>query len=422
MTHHLPGLFLRPHCFEVPLDWSATEGERIEVFGREVVASHLAEKALPWLVFLQGGPGFASPRPPNRGGWLRRATEEYRVLLLDQRGTGASSPLSFRSFAGSSATEVARILECYRADSIVRDCESIRERLIGADTRWSLLGQSFGGFCCTHYLSVAPESLREVYITGGLPPLNERCCDVYRRTYPQLRRKNEQYWQRFPEDEARLRDLVQHLAGRELRLPTGDRLTPRRFRQIGLHLGMSDGADLIHYLLEEPWIDGEPSYTFLRNFENSLHYDTNPIFSVLHEACYTQGFASRWAASRVKEEFPEFGDEAEGTPLLMGEMIEPWMFEEYRTLAPFAEAAHRLAEKEDWARLYHPEVLAANEIPVAAAIYANDMYVDRGFSEQTASNIKGLRPWLTDEYEHNGLRADGGRVLGRLIDLVRGNA
>jgi hypothetical protein len=27
---------------------------------------------------------------------------------------------------------------------------------------------------------------------------------------------------------------------------------------------------------------------------------------------------------------------------------------------------------------------------------------------------------MTNEYEHNGLRAEGDKILGRLIDLVRG--
>ena len=49
-------------------------------------------------------------------------------------------------------------------------------------------------------------------------------------------------------------------------------------------------------------------------------------------------------------------------------------------------------------------------MPVAAAIYAEDMYVERAFSEETAARIRGLRPWLTNEYEHNALRADGARV------------
>ena len=105
----------------------------------------------------------------------------------------------------------------------------------------------------------------------------------------------------------------------------------------------------------------------------------------------------------------------------MGEHVYPWMFEEYGALAPLREAADLLAERE-WPRLYDADRLAANEVPVAAAIYAEDMYVERAFSEETAAHIRGLRPWLTNEYEHNGLRADGGRVLGRLIDLARGRA
>ena len=63
-----------------------------------------------------------------------------------------------------------------------------------------------------------------------------------------------------------------------------------------------------------------------------------------------------------------------------------------------------------------------NEVPVAATIYVNDLYVERDFAEETAATIRGLRPWITNEFEHNGLRADGERVLGRLIDLVRGRA
>ena len=41
---------------------------------------------------------------------------------------------------------------------------------------------------------------------------------------------------------------------------------------------------------------------------------------------------------------------------------------------------------------------------------------------QNPALIGGMRPWVTNEYEHNGLRADGERILGRLIDLARGRA
>jgi hypothetical protein len=58
-------------------------------------------------------------------------------------------------------------------------------------------------------------------------------------------------------------------------------------------------------------------------------------------------------------------------------------------------------------------------VPAAALIYAEDMYVERAFSEATAARIPGLRPWITNEYDHNGLRVDGERILGRLLDLAR---
>jgi len=61
-------------------------------------------------------------------------------------------------------------------------------------------------------------------------------------------------------------------------------------------------------------------------------------------------------------------------------------------------------------------------VPVAAAIYADDPYVERVFSEETAAHTARMRTWVTNEYEHNGLRADGDRILGRLIDLARGRA
>ena len=97
------------------------------------------------------------------------------------------------------------------------------------------------------------------------------------------------------------------------------------------------------------------------------------------------------------------------------------MWEEYAGLRPQRAAAEILAEH-PWPALFDAAQLRRNEVPVAATIYVNDLYVERDFAEETAAAIRGLRPWETNEYEHNGLRADGERVLGRLIDLVRGRA
>lgn len=95
------------------------------------------------------------------------------------------------------------------------------------------------------------------------------------------------------------------------------------------------------------------------------------------------------------------------------------MFEQYPLLRPFAEAAEILARHE-WPRLYDPQVLASNTVPAAAVMYYDDMYVERILGEETARAIPGLRVWVTNEYEHNGLRADGRTVLDRLFAMVRG--
>ena len=43
----------------------------------------------------------------------------------------------------------------------MRDCEAIRSALLAHrdDKRWSILGQSFGGFCSITYLSFAYQTL-----------------------------------------------------------------------------------------------------------------------------------------------------------------------------------------------------------------------------------------------------------------------
>ncbi|MFZ0325095.1 MAG: alpha/beta hydrolase, partial [Actinomycetes bacterium] len=53
------------------------------------------------------------------------------------------------------------------------------------------------------------------------------------------------------------------------------------------------------------------------------------------------------------------------------------------------------------------------------AIYAEDMYVPRELSEETAARIRGMKTWLTNEFEHDGVSAGGGRVLDRLLALAR---
>ncbi len=407
VTLTTPGLRIVEHELAVPLDHARPDGEQITIFAREVADLDGLDR--PLLLYLQGGPGHEAARPtrhPSSPGWLDRALRDFRVLLLDQRGTGRSTPVG--TFPGLTPAEQAAYLTHMRADAIVRDAECLR-RALGVE-RWSVLGQSFGGLCVVSYLSLAPEGLREAIITGGLPPLGNRIDDVYRATYARTLAASRRYYERYPGDRERVRALHERLANEDLRLPGGDRLTPRRLRQLGAMLGMSAKAEALHYILEL----APDSPAFSHDVAAASAFSRNPLYAILHESCWADGGATRWSAQRMLP--ADYDAEPE---LFTGEHVYPWMFEEYGALAPLRDAAAMLAEH-DWPALYDPARLAANEVPVVAAIYADDMYVERAFSEQTAGAIGGLRYWLTNELHHDALRIEGDRVLGRLIDMVRG--
>ena len=145
-----PGMICRGYAFDAPLNYADPAGATISIFAREVVAlENLGKSDLPWLFFLQGGPGFQAPRPESLSGWLKRAAKEYRVLLVDQRGTGLSTAVTEQLPSLYPTAQLQfKYLQHFRADNIVRDCELIRKSLCHGK-KVTLLGQSFGGFCST---------------------------------------------------------------------------------------------------------------------------------------------------------------------------------------------------------------------------------------------------------------------------------
>jgi pimeloyl-ACP methyl ester carboxylesterase len=404
VAYRVPGAVLTEREHDVPLDHSKPDGPMITVFSRELADPEGLDK--PYLIFQQGGPGFEATRPTAPpSGWQKRAIADYRLLLIDQRGVGRSTPVA--DIPGGDPEAQAEYLTHFRADSIVRDAELIRQEL-GVD-RWSILGQSFGGFCAMTYLSIAPGGLREAFITGGLSPIGRPPDDIYSATYLRLIQKSRAYFARYPEDRARVRHILGQLDDEDVRLPSGDRLTARRFLQLGSKLGDSAGFELMHHIIELPI----RSRAFLADTNDPVGFTRNPIYATLHESSYADGFSTRWSAQRTMP------DEVATERYFTAEHVFPWMWEDYGLLRSHQAAAQLLAEH-PWPKLYDADQLAHNEVPVAATIYTEDLYVERRFAEETAARIRGLRPWITNEYEHNGLRADGERVLGRLIDLVRG--
>ena len=400
----------RDHRLDLPLDYSEPGGATIEVFAREVVPAGGDE--LPVLVYLQGGPGQESPRPkfrPAHPSWLARALQDYRVLFLDQRGTGLSTPVGPRTFIehGNSAEAIANYLTHFRADGIVQDTERFREHL-GLDSI-SLLGQSFGGFTSLHYLTVAAGSLGEVYFTGGLPPVGRHCDDVYSATYRTQREKVGELYARFPTARDRMRRAVELCDAGEVLLPNGSPLTARLLRTVGSHLGFTGGDETLAYLLERDPL----SPAFAADVASLLPFSSrNPLYAIIHESSYADGGVTGWSGQRVMPD-----DFANDETLFTSEHIFPWHFVDDFGLAPYAEVAEMLAMHK-WPSIYDEDILKTVGVPCAAAIYTTDPFVDLQFSRETAALLPNLSTWETPDHDHNALRVDGTEVLEHLFGLV----
>ena len=416
MTIRIPGLALTDHSLQLPLDHADPHGATIEVFAREAVAVDKVGEDLPWLVYLQGGPGGESPRPMKADGWLGHVTKTHRVLLLDQRGCGRSTPVTAHSTAGMSGAQIAAHLRHFRADSIVADAEEFRRQVAGGRP-WTTLGQSYGGFITLTYLSQAPEGLAGCMVTGGLAGIEATAADVYAHTFPRIARKNTAYYARYPQDVTAVRRIADHLAAHEVGLPDGSRLTPERFRLIGSIFGMSYGFEHVHWLLDTAWDGDVLADRFLQSVMVETSYAQGPIYALQEYLYGAPGAPTGWAADREIARRPEFAAGADPV-LFTGETMFRWMFDQIPLLRPFAEAADVLAAVDDWPALYDLDRLAGNDVPVVAAVYFDDMYVDADLSLDTARRVGSVRPWVTNEYEHDGLRT--GAVIERLTDMLAG--
>lgn len=419
------------HRIDVPLDHGKPVGPdnpTIELFAREVVRP--GGEDLPHLVFLQGGPGGKGPRQGDfRDGWIGKALEDYRLVLLDQRGTGQSTRMDTQALADLPSDEArADRLMLFRQDQIIADAEALRAEL-GCE-KWTTLGQSYGGFLTLAYLSTAPEAIEASLITGGLPGL-VHVDDIYRSTYAKTAARNRFYFSRHPRDERTVREIAAHLRGTEEYLPTGERLSTERFRMIGMGLGMQTRTDLLHYMLEGPWVSLHGERRLSSEFLEAVAAEVamTPMYGVLQEAIYAcatpelAGTATAWSADRLAEELPGFAKNAdpldESEPYyLTGEHMMRRIFDEDPSLAPLAATTDLLAARTDWPAVYSPERLAENTVPVAAAVYYDDMFVPRELSLATAEAVRGTRTWVTNEYQHDGVRASSGKVFARLLDLV----
>ncbi len=355
----------------------------------------------PYLVFLQGGPGFEATRPTSPpSGWMKRALADYRVLLLDQRGTGRSTPVGPRHPGRARRRTRPPTSTHFRADSIVRDCELIRAEL-GVD-RWSLLGQSFGGFTSLTYLSIAPEGLAEALITGGLSPIGRPVDDIYGATYVRRARGEPALLRPLPgRPGARPRDPP---AARGARTSGSRRATgspPAGSASWACGWATAPASSSSTTCSSCPF--GSPA--FLHDVEEAVRWARNPIYATLHESSYADGVADplvgRTACCPTRSRSERGASPPSTSSRGCG-----------RTTAGCARTARprELLAEHPWPRLYDADRLRRNEVPVAATIYVDDVYVERAFAEETAAAVRG--PAAVDHERVRAQRAARRRRAG----------
>ncbi|KAI8632047.1 alpha/beta-hydrolase [Xylariaceae sp. FL1651] len=446
--YQVPGkLLVKELWFEVPLDHSKPDGKTVKLFARSairykrpVVEPNEAVQR-PYLLFLQGGPGFGTPAPQDSPLSKHMLDRGYELLLLDQRGTGFSCPLSAHVLQQiGRPQEQADYMKLFRADTLVKDSEAVRLCLTKdfppEKKKWSTFGQSFGGMMTLTYLSFAPEGLRECFITGGLASLDKGPEEVYQVTYQRCMERNKAYYEKFPQDVKVVKDIaekIRELGGEQgIPLPAGGFLTVKRFMMLGINLGRDGGLDAVHnYVLRMKGdLDqiGVFSYAILNALEQDVKWDSAPIYTLLHEPCwcYGPGVAGRWAAERVGQALKEYqwlrndwsgpASLADQPLYFAGEMIFPHHFKTCSELIKLKETADILAHYDNWPSLYNIEQLGKNEVPVYAASY-NDMYVDADLARVTASRVKGIKVFETNVMFHSAIRARPNDVFRELLAL-----
>lgn len=462
-SYYAPGLYVEDHAIDVPLDWRGLEPallalgmnmrrgafpdplpgapESIRLFYRVLCAPEHVHDNLPLLVFFQGGPGGEGPRPtsPSSDGWIAEAIKHFRVVLPDQRGTGRSSRVSGKTMdalahaAACAGKDPARVqadyLKRFLAPSIVRDFEYLRLTEFGG-APWVTLGQSYGGFITLSYLSHYPTGIAAAFTTGGIPHVPADADEVYAHTFPRMASKTEQYYRRYPGDVERVAAVADRLAAGAVALPDGSPLTVERLQLLGSDFGMKPSFERMHWLFDHAFEEADGSVPadpaaaelsdgFLMSVLQRTTTAQNPLYWTLQEFIYADGTTRpiRWAAEREKASRQEF--DTAGRPLVFtGEACFPWMFEQMPELKPFAGSMGQLMEDTEFDAVYDLARLASNDVPLQAAVYFDDMYVDAGLSLDTLSHVGASHAWVTNEFEHDGVHGD--RVFKHIFEEALG--
>ena len=392
----IPGAVRRRARVRRPARPRAARRRQITVFAREVADPDGREK--PWLVYLQGGPGHESPRPtgnPRGPGWLDRALKDFRVLLLDQRGTGRSTPVTGRRARG-----VPHALPRRHDRARLRAASAQRS----ARRRGACSARATAGSRSSRYLSFAPDGLREAFITGGVPGIG-----VARSTTSSAPpgsgsiERNRRYYERYP---AGPRADAGALEPRTS-AADGDRLTRRlRTRQLA-----RDERRLRARALRARAAAGLAGVQGRR--AGPARARTQPDLRAAARGLLGRRLRHRLVGAARR------GRTTAAPECFTAEHILPWMFEGRRWRGARADDARRSTSGRGCSTR---TCCAATRCRSPRRSTPRTSTWSARSPRRPPRSSPNFHAWITNEYDHNGLRVDGERILGRLIDLARGRA
>lgn len=152
-------------CFFVAENNLGTESSQVK---RQIRMTYIwvgnFDPKKPTAVMLAGGPGDGM-LPLMHLPFFQILAKKTNVLLYDQRGIGFSGALTPSNIS-------SRDLNQYQIENSVKDLEDLRQHLLGAGTKWIVLGHSYGAHLAYAYAATYPQSvLALVPIAGGLDTL-----------------------------------------------------------------------------------------------------------------------------------------------------------------------------------------------------------------------------------------------------------
>lgn len=403
---------------------------------------------LPIILYLCGGPG--ADNPPNRNPAMNQWLLEhgYSILYMDYRGCGESSPIwaniLLQNLYPKGHREIANYITQFCQDNIVRDLEAVRQCLSiervtagGRPIKWTILGQSYGGYISLTYLSMFPEGLQEIFITGGLPPCGMNIDDYFRIEYQDIVNQNKKFYTTYLDANIlvrRILALIKAIDPINIEMTGRGYLTGQKLLTLGRQFGSKVGFPEVYNLLQRIKRDLEHtkklSLDTIVEFESILHVDERPLYSILLEQTWCSGGKTRWAAERVAREIEGFdylrlnqdgnycdpSDTPADTPIYFtANTYCRFHYDTHEELIDLKGAAEILAEHE-WECPYDYEMLARNprQVPVYAISFKKDMHLDVGVAVKTAKKVGGLR-LVVDPGWHQDIRYKPAEVLENLF-------